>query len=185
MVFRRDRTEKELADFARLVVRAGYLHRARVEMEVGNFVRAELDDDAEADRVTTRLVARAEAELAEDQQTWTAPTDNDRLAEVFDELRDRGFLVLEYCQDHFDATAQLRAHPYAAGIVFFTETDVWHAVTERMLELRMWHPNTSNVVGADAELAGILDCLARHDLSARFDEGRIEVDLTWRRPPVS
>ena len=185
MVSRRDRTEKELADFARLVVRAGYLHRARVQMEVGNFVRAELEDDAEASRVTDRLVAQAEAELREDQQGWTAPTDNDRLAEVFAELRGRGLLVLEYCQDHFDATAELRARPDAAGIVFFTETDVWHAVTERMLELKMWHPDTSNVVAADPELAVVLDCLARHDLPARFDEGRIEVDLTWRRPPVS
>lgn len=181
MAIRRDRTLSELSDFARLVVRAGYLNRARTEAEVGNFVRAELDDDVEADEVTERLVSEAEQDLAADQQRWPERTDNDALADVFDDLRGRGFLVLEYCQDHFDASAELRARPDAAGIVFFTETDVWHAVTEKMLELKVWHADTSNVVASDPELGVVLDALHRHGLPARFDEGRIEVTLTWRR----
>jgi hypothetical protein len=177
----RDRTLAELADFARLVVRAGYLNRARVQAEVGNFVQAELDDNAEAERLTERLVTEAEAELARDQAGWPDRTDNDALADVLKELSDRGFLVLEYCADHFDASAHLRAHPSAVGIVFFTETDVWHAITEGMLELKVWHADTSNVVSADPELAVVLEALRRHGLPALFDEGRIEVTLTWRK----
>ncbi|MET1005676.1 MAG: hypothetical protein ABWX96_09020 [Propionibacteriaceae bacterium] len=178
---RKDRTLSELADFARLVVRAGYLNRAHAQVEVGNFVRAELDDDSEADDLTQRLVSEAEAELAQDQAGWPERTDNDVLRDVFAELGERGFLVLEYCQDHFDASAELCARPGAIGIVFFTETDVWHAITENMLELKVWHADTSNVVSADPELAVVLESLRRHGLPALFDEGRIEVTMTWRK----
>jgi hypothetical protein len=181
VAIRKDRTLSELSDFARLVVRAGYLNRAHTLAEVGNFVRAELGDVAEADELTERLVDEAENELAADQTRWPDRTDNDRLADVLTDLADRGFLVLEYCQDHFDASAQLRARPDAVGIVFFTETDVWHAVTEGMLELKVWHADTSNVVSADPELGVVLDALHRHGLAALFDEGRIEVTMTWRK----
>lgn len=181
MAIRKDRTLSELSDFARLVVRAGYLNRAHVLVEVGNFVRAELHDESEAQALTERLVAEAEAELQHDQAGWPQHTDNDRLADVFTELSARGFLVLEYCADHHDASAHLRAHPDAVGIVFFTETDVWHAITEGMLELKVWHADTSNVVSADPELAVVLEALRRHGLPALFDEGRIEVTATWRK----
>lgn len=181
MPIRKDRTLAELADFARLVVRAGYLNRARVQAEVGNFVSAELHDDAEAEALTQQLVLEAEAELAREQADWPDRTDNDALDDVLTELGQRGFLVLEYCADHFDASAHLRAHPDAAGIVFFTETDVWHAITESMLELKVWHADTSNVVSADPELAVVLESLRRHGLPARFDEGRIEVTCSWRK----
>jgi hypothetical protein len=178
---RKDRTLSELSDFARLVVRAGYLNSAHTLAEVGNFVRAEIDDESEADELTDRLVAEAERGLADEQRGWPDRTDNDALADALADLADSGFLVLEYCQDHFDASAQLRGRPDARGIVFFTETDVWHAVTERMLELKVWHADTSNVVSADPELRLVLDTLDRHGLAARFDEGRIEVTMTWRK----
>lgn len=181
MVIRKDRTLSELADFARLVVRAGYLNRAHVEVEVGNFVRSELADDSEADALTSRLIAEATTELERDEDSWGERTDNDALRDVFVELNDRGFLTLEYCQDHFDATAELRARPGAIGIVFFTETDVWHAITEGMLELKVWHADTSNVVSADPELTVVLESVRRHGLPALFDEGRIEITMTWRK----
>lgn len=184
MGIRRDRTLSELASFARLVVRSGYLNRAHVLVEVGNFVRAELDDEAEAAEVTERLVVEAEQELVRDRAGWPARTDNDALGEVFGELRAGGVLVLEYCADHFDASAELRARPEATGIVFFTETDVWHAITENMLELKVWHADTSNVVSADPELAVVLESLRRHGLPALFDEGRVEVTLVWRAPAI-
>ena len=179
----RDRTLAELADFARVVVRSGYLDRDRALAEVGDFVRAEVGD-SKAYALTERLVDQARTELDRDVSTWPARTDNDALAEVFDELRERGLRVLEYCQDHHDANAELRAHPEASGIVFCTETDVWHAITENMLELKVWHADTSNVVSADPELTVVIDALTRHGLPALFDEGRIEVSMTWRRRPA-
>ncbi len=183
MGLRKDRTLAELADVARLVVWSAYLNPARVLEEVSNFVRAEVDDEAEAFRISEQLVADARHELAADEQRWPERTDNDALTEVLVELQQRGWLVLEYCEDHFDATRELKAHPEAAGIVFFTETDVWHAVTEKMLELKVWLPDTSNVVAADPELDMVLDLLAQRGLKGHFDEGRVEVAFTWQRRP--
>jgi len=177
----KDRTHKELADFARLVVRAGYLNRARTSAEVGNFVRAELDDDTGADELTERLVAEAVAELAAEQATWGERTDNDALSEVLAELAERGFLTLEYCQDHVNVQAELRARPGVVGVVFFTETDVWHAVAEHRLELKVWHPDSTPVTEDDPELAVVLDTLRRHGLSARLDDGQVQLAITWRK----
>ena len=184
MAPRRDRTLKELADFARLVVRAAYLHRSQMLAEVGNFIRAEVDDVGLAEQLAEQYVGEAETELFEEIPGWSEPTDNDRLADVFAELRRRHFLTLENCQDHFDASRALKADPEGVeGVVFFTETDVYHAVTEGMLELKVWHADTSNVVAADPELTMVVELLREHQLPALFDEGRIEVTLTWRRHP--
>jgi hypothetical protein len=115
---------------------------------------------------------------------WPERTDNDSLDAALEDLRAAGYLVLEYCADHHDASAALRASPGAAGIVFFTDTDVWHAITEAMLELKVWHADTSNLIEADPELVFVLEVMERAGLPARFDEGRIEVSMRWQRPPV-
>ena len=87
----KEQTSKELADFARLVVRAGYLNWAHTLVEVGNFVRAELDDDSEAAELTERLVADAQEQLRQEQTSWPARTDNDNLMEVLADLGGKGF----------------------------------------------------------------------------------------------
>lgn len=184
MAKHKDQTLAELAEFARLVVRSGYVNRPHVLMEVGNFVRSEFGDNSEAEQLADRLVSQAEAELDRDHREWPERTDNDALAEALAEIASRGFLTVEYCRDHFDASNALKGQPDAAGIVFFTETDVWHAITDHMLELKVWHADTSNVVAADPELAMVLDILERHGLPALFDEGRIEVSMTWQRRPL-
>lgn len=177
----RDRTWAELADFARLVVRSGYLSPERVREEVALFVRAELDDEQQAAELAEQLATRAEEDLAAEQPEWPERTDNDALDAALAELRDRDWLTLEYCGDHFDARRLLQANPQAPGIVFFTDTDVWHAITDRMLELKVWHADTSNVVAADPELIMVIELLASHGLTAVFDEGRIEVSFGWQR----
>jgi hypothetical protein len=67
------------------------------------------------------------------------------------------------------------------GLVFFTDTDVWHAVDFGMLELKLWHPDTANVAAGEPLLEDVLELLHRNDLPAVFDEGRIEVTLNWQR----
>lgn len=184
MASSRNRTRDELADFARLLVRSGYRHRAQVLVEVGNSVRTETPDAAEGDALTDRLVAQAEAEVAADEAAWPARTDNDALTDALTALVDAGFLVLEYCEDHFDANRALAARPDAAGVVFFTETDVWHAITDGMLEIKVWHADTANVVAGDPELDTVLNALRAAGLPAVFDEGRVEIAMTWRRRPA-
>ena len=67
------------------------------------------------------------------------------------------------------------------GLVFFTDTDVWHAVDFGMLELKLWHPDTANVAPGEPLLEDVLSLLHHYDLPAVFDEGRIEVTLDWQR----
>lgn len=177
----RDRTLTELAHFATLVVRSGYLPAERVREETAVFVRSEIDDERQAAELAEQLCAQAEQDLAAEQPGWPERTDNDALTEALADLRGRGWLTLEYCQDHFDAVKLLQEHPAAPGVVFFTETDVWHAITDRMLELKVWHADTSNVVGADPELIMVIEVLAAHGLTAVFDEGRVEVSFRWQR----
>jgi hypothetical protein len=66
-------------------------------------------------------------------------------------------------------------------VLFFTHTDVWHAVDYGMLELNLWHGDTANVAVGDDLLRLVLQTLGGHGLSATFDEGRIETTLTWQR----
>ena len=178
---RRDSTLAELADLARLLVRAGYLDRTSAVAELSGFVRAEVLDEQEARELTERLIRDAEEALAAEQDSWPERTDNDRLAAALAELSARGYLVREYVTDHFAASAALQANPAAVGIVFFTDTDVWHAISEGMLELKVWHADTSNVVSTDPELALVLDTVRNQGLPAVFDEGRIEVTVRWQR----
>lgn len=179
-----DRTARELRGLARVLVRSGYADGARVRTVVAEAVR---EDAPGADPVTLteELVAQAIAELRLDATTWPRRTDCDQLDDVLAELGRRGVLVLPYCQDHHDARRALEVAPGnssdIAGVAFFTDTDVWHAVDFGMLELKVWHPDTANVAPGDLLLDDVLALLDQHELDASFDEGRIEVTLTWQR----
>jgi hypothetical protein len=172
VAIRKDRTTQRLAEFAHVIVRSGYLNRAHALMEVGN---AGVDDLAD------QLVDDAEAELAREQVSWPERTDNDTLREVRTELADQGFLVLEYCADHFDPTAELKARPGAAGLVFFTESDAWRAVTDQTLQLSVRRADASVAGSGDPEVASVLESLRRHGLDASFRKGRVTVPMVWRR----
>jgi hypothetical protein len=67
------------------------------------------------------------------------------------------------------------------GLVFFTDTDVWHAVDFGMLEMKVWHPDTANVAPGEPLLEDLLALLRERGLPAVFDEGRIEVTVNWQR----
>jgi len=181
VAIRKDRTTQRLAEFAHVIVRSGYLNRAHALMEVGNAARAELDDDAGVDDLADQLVDDAEAELAHEQLSWPDRTDNDALREVRTELADQGFLVLEYCADHFDPTAELKARPGAAGLVFFTESDAWGAITDRVLQLSVRRADASAAGSGDPEVASVLESMRRHGLDASFKKGRVSVPMVWRR----
>jgi hypothetical protein len=179
-----DRTARELRGLARVLVRAGYTDGAQVRSAVAEAVR---EDAPQADPVTLteELVGQAVAELRLDAAAWPEQTDNDRLDAVLAELENRGLVVLRYCTDHHDARHALEVAPGngagVKGAVFFTDTDAWHAVDFGMLELKVWHPDTANVAVGEPLLDDVLGLLREHGLAATFDEGRIEVSLTWQR----
>jgi len=175
-----------LRAFARVQVRAGYLSDQSVRDEVAEAAREDLSrepDDAAA--LAGEAVDAEVAALVVEQESWPQTTDVDRLQAAFAELESHGLLVLAAVEDHWDATAALtrldEAGESVAGVLFFTHTDVWHAVDHGMLELNLWHGDTANVAVGDDLLRLVLQTLGRHGLSATFDEGRIETTLTWQR----
>lgn len=127
------------------------------------------------------LITEAVADLEADAATWPAQTDTDRLDDVLDELEALGLVVVRYCADHHDARKALEAATEPKGVVFFTDTDVWHAVDFGMLELKVWHPDTANVAPGEALLDDVLALLAGRGIQAAFDEGRIETTINWQR----
>lgn len=177
-----------LRAFARVQVRSGYLDDATVRAEVVQAAREDLSRGDDADGMATEVIDAEIAALLSDQATWPETTDVDRLEAAFAELESQDVVVLRACDDHWDATATLtrldEAGESAAGVLFFTHTDVWHAVDHGMLELNLWHGDTANVAVGDDLLRLVLQTLGRHGLAAVFDEGRIETTLTWqsRRP---
>jgi hypothetical protein len=174
------RVDRELRGLARVLVRSGYADRAQVVRSLTEAIRQDVPD-ADAEQLAGTLAQEAADELAADASTWPETTDTDRLDAVLAELERRRFVVHRYCPDHHDARRALEAAEEPKGLVFFTDTDVWHAVDFGMLELKVWHPDTANVAPGDELLDEVLGLLRDHDLEAVFDEGRIEVTLSWQR----
>jgi hypothetical protein len=176
---------ERLRAFARVQVRSGYHDDATVRDEVLEAAREDLSRGDDAETMAAEVTDIEVAALLDEQDTWPETTDVDRLEDAFAELESQGVVVLRACNDHWDATAALtridEAGERAAGVLFFTHTDVWHAVDHGMLELNLWHGDTANVAVGDDLLRLVLQTLGRHGLSAVFDEGRIETTLTWQR----
>jgi hypothetical protein len=175
-----------LRAFARVQVRSGYLSDRSVRDEVAEAAREDLARDADSAAALAGEAVDAEVTaLVLEQESWSQTTDVDRLQAAFAELEADGVLVLAAVEDHWDAAAALtRLDEEGAsvpGVLFFTHTDVWHAVDHGMLELNLWHGDTANVAVGDDLLRLVLQTLGRHGLSATFDEGRIEATLTWQR----
>jgi hypothetical protein len=175
-----ERTARELRGLARVLVRSGYADHAAITAALTEAV----EEDApsmDAPALVPLLIGEAVMDLNEDASAWPATTDPDRLDAVLAELESRGLVVVRYTSDHHAAREALEAAEHPKGLVFFTDTDVWHAVDFGMLELKLWHPDTANVAPGEPLLEDVLALLRQHDLPATFDEGRIEVTLNWQR----
>jgi len=176
--------EERTRDFARAQVRAGLLDEAAVLSEVTEAVDAELRVDDPAS-FAAELVARAWAELADDERTWPDPTDYERLQTAFAALAGADVVVLQGIADHWTANAELRRRADEGrpprGVAWFTAPDVWHAVDHGMLEVNVWHADSANVAPGDSLLDLVVDALDAQGLPAHFDEGRVEVSASWHR----
>jgi hypothetical protein len=174
-----------LRAFARVQVRSGYLPDSTVRDEVVEAARDDLSRGRDAEALAAEVVQDEIDALESEQATWPETTDVDRLEAAFADLEAHGLLVLRACEDHWDATAALtrldEAGESVPGVLFFSHTDVWHAVDHGMLELSLWHGDTANVAVGDDLLGLVLRTLGGHGLQAAFDEGRIETTLAWQR----
>lgn len=173
-----------LRSYARVLVRAGLTPPDSWVQEVAVAAREDAGlDDAEGE--ARRLVAEARAALLEEQAAWPDRTDYDALQSALARLASTGLIVLQGVDDHWAAAAALRdaaaeGRP-VRGVVWFTPSDVWHAVDHGMLELNVWHPDSANVADGDPLCTEVLASLDAHGLAAHFDEGRIEVRAFWHR----
>ena len=175
-----ERTARELRGLARVLVRSGYADHAAITAALTEAV----DEDApsmDAASLVPLLIGEAVIDLTEEAKAWPETTDPDRLDAVLAELERLGLVVVRYTSDHHAARQVLEAADSPQGLVFFTDTDVWHAVDFGMLELKLWHPDTANVAPGEPLLEDVLALLRQYDLPAVFDEGRIEVTLDWQR----
>jgi len=178
--------EDHVREFARACVRAGLLSTDELHAEVVAAIRQDLPERAgEADALATAWTEEAREQLRVDQESWPEATDYERLQSAFEEIALDDVVVLQGCEDHWAAKRLIEARTAAGaaprGVAWFTPPDVWHAVDEGMLEVNLWHGTTANAAPGDALLDDVLGVLEKHGLTARFDEGRIEVDAHWHR----
>ncbi len=179
----------QLRTFARVQVWSGYTDAAQVRAEVFDAVSAEVKDVERAQQLTDTYVADARSELAAQASEWPEPTAFDRLQAAFAALEADGVIVLQAVDDHWAANERLE-HEAARGgrprgIAYFTHSDVWHAVEHQMLELNVWHGSSANVAPGDDLLELVQRVLSDHGISSLFDEGRIEISLSWERRPTA
>lgn len=177
-------TERHVREFTRAGVRAGLLADDDLRREVIAAVAAELPD-RDAEETADAWIAEAREELRVDQESWPEATDYERLQTAFAELELSDVVVLQGVEDHWEAKRLLESRASegepATGVAWFTPPDVWHAVDHGMLELNLWHGDTANVEPGDELLDLVLGVLEKHGLTARFDEGRVEVSAHWHR----
>jgi len=165
------------------VVRSGLWPDDEVRAQAVAAIEADLPDLPAGETADT-WIAEARAAWRDDASTWPEVTDHDRLAQAFALLEQQGIVVLEGIVDHWVARDELaRRTPAPAGVAWFTPTDVWHAIDAGMLEVNLWHGTTANAAPGDELLDHALAAFATAGLTARFDEGRIEVSARWQRRP--
>ena len=175
-----ERTARELRGLARVLVRSGYADHAAITAVLTEAVQEDAPS-MDAAALVPLLIGEAVVDLNAEAANWPTTTDPDRLDAVLEQLERQGIVVVRYTSDHHAAKRALEAADAPKGLVFFTDTDVWHAVDFGMLELKLWHPDTANVAPGEPLLDDVLALLHNHDLPAVFDEGRIEVTLDWQR----
>lgn len=167
-------------EWVRDVVRSGRLGEAELHRTVEDVVRADHPDLP--GQTAGDWIAQATRDWIADAAGWPDVTDHDRLQAAFGSVREAGIEVLQGCRDHWDAKRLLQAGD-RRGVVWFTESDIWHAIDEPMLELNLWHGDSANAAPGDELLDEVLALLGSHGLSAHFDEGRIEVPVRWQARP--
>ncbi len=187
VIGRADRAERldQARTLARVQVFAGNRTRAEIVADVIGAVAENVKDGDAVRRLTDEYVDGAYADLDAASAAWPDPSDYDRLEAALTDFENAGFVVVRSCDDHWEVEAVLRTlrdegrEPRA--VAFYTETDVWHAIEQGMLEVNVWHGSSANLMTGQPLLDEAIATFGRHGLPATFDEGRLEVEMHWQR----
>jgi hypothetical protein len=180
----------ELRTFLAARVREGYLSRSLMIEGATDFLSDEFPTAA-IDRAAPTIVDELLAQHAASEATWDAPTDPDRLSEVFVRLDSTGLVARENFADcqtcgFGEISDEIRLeskHREIRGFTFFHEQDTERAATNGTLYLSY---GTAGSSGSAAEVGReIADALSTAGLHVTWDGSpntRIEIsDLDWRR----
>lgn len=178
--------EQRVRDFTRSCVRSGLMTDEQLVANVEKAIRAELPERAEsAGRLAHDWVERDRDELVSEQDGWPEATDYDRLQTAFSELETLDVLVVQGVEDLQSARDELQRRAATSseptGIVWFTPSDVWHAVGKGVLRVHLVRGTTQNVPSNDELLDDVLTVFDKHGIPAKFAHGRIEVAARWQR----
>ncbi len=99
---------EQLRGYARVQVWSGYADDAQVRREVAEAVRDEVRDEDRVRVLVDELVEAAHDDLAKAAATWPVETSYDRFQQALRALEQADVVVLEACQDHWSADAELR-----------------------------------------------------------------------------
>lgn len=179
-----DRVEAELRDFARLQVYAGLLDASACRAELAAAIRAELPQQATNGDVLARAwLAKAVADQAEQARTWPTPTDTDRLDAALTECEEHEVLVFRGVEGPQVVAEELEQRTGLRGALWFTPSEVWHAVDHGELTLTLWSADGAPAVREEPLTGAVTSCLSRHGLRVldRADGGGLRVACRWQR----
>ena len=155
-------------------------------------IRELLPDIVEEEGDEKRGLSIADREFrlkAQEEATWPALTDCDRVDRAFERLRDQGIVALHYAgytmSDGLDDVAQVAAESSGRfwGYCFYHGQDVERAVASGDLWVAFGDLSEGDERKVEAGQA-VLAALRSSGLTAKWDgdpEKRIHVSLQWKR----
>jgi hypothetical protein len=176
--------EEQVRAFARSCVRAGLLSHDEQHAAVAEAIARELPDRAEeAVGLADTWVAQAHDELRADQLEWPESTDYERLQSAFAELELLDVSVLQATEDRAAAERLLREGTASGAglraVVWFTPEDVWRAVDEGVLTVRLLPGEGTEVEDLTYDVLGVAE---KHGLRGVSQDGHVELDAQWQKP---
>ncbi|WP_101524615.1 DUF6891 domain-containing protein [Nocardioides houyundeii] len=177
----RRRAEDGLRHLARLQVRTGLHPPETVLAELVEAIEVELPG-TDPQVLARAWIAAETAALRAEAARWPEVTGHDRLVSALTDLRNRGVAVRAGVADRAAAGRDLDPGELR-GVLWFTHPDVWHSLDHGVLEVTLCHPDLTDAVPGDDLLSGVLRVLARHQVPAAFERGRLLLSVTWQARP--
>ncbi len=178
-----------LADYVRVQVRSGVYDVADLRDMTLQAAASETDDPDYADELARQVLSAELIAWHEDAADWLGRTDPERLDAALARLESTGVLVLPGLAGPEALQESLRVRGGSRGTVAYLISDVWHALDNDALPLRVLEDDGSPAGRRSELLAATVDALAADGLLAAVPQhppvpgAVLLVGLSWRRRP--